>query len=394
MTEGSCALDWDSFAVVSVNDTPTTANWQFEPLVKGREHWKIGFCASQRELIIEWLRVEGGAASVKRVPVVPKANRTLLAQALQEARYRHGKKIRSGYCAPGAIETALFTPQLAEKFKEQHLTPERFRIGIAIQAKFDGERCIPVLVNDAVVLRTRTNKEIPCPLHVLKQQLRVFLSYLPDGVPPDGELYSHSIPFQKLQKVLQKGDEEREGADSVRFCVFDIADFSSPLEVRINTLLEAYSAMVADGHPCDRICLARNAYANSRSQLDMQYERFLAEGFEGAMLRQLAGPRGEFWNDSLYVSKRSRNLIKMKPCEDAEAEVIEVIEAAREPGTATFRLRTPDGIEFACRPAAPAEQRRRWLEKPEEVLGRSYTYKYQGTFDGGVPRFPTGKGFR
>lgn len=105
-------------------------------------------------------------------------------------------------------------------------------------------------------------------------------------------------------------------------------------------------------------------------------DKVTGDGGEGMMLRH---------PDSLYETKRSKQLLKVKKFEDAEAVVI-----GHEPGTGRLvgmmgavRVREDNGTEFKVGSGFNDKQRR----APPKI-GTKITFKFMGRSTGGVPRFP------
>jgi DNA ligase-1 len=87
---------------------------------------------------------------------------------------------------------------------------------------------------------------------------------------------------------------------------------------------------------------------------------------------------------SLYAATRSDDLLKLKPYDDAEAQVI-----AHLPGKGKYtgmvgalRVRTLSGTEFNVGSGLSDEQRR----QPPDI-GSWITYGYHGLTGKGIPRF-------
>ena len=127
------------------------------------------------------------------------------------------------------------------------------------------------------------------------------------------------------------------------------------------------------------------------------HDVYVKHGFEGLMIRKLAGsnPTKTQLKQSWYKGKKNDNLLKFKLFFEAEGTVIAVNEGkGKFAGLAVFRLRTDSGKEFDCTPAATEELKRKWYQERDQLIGKRYTYRYQELTEYGIPRFPVGKGFR
>jgi DNA ligase-1 len=89
-------------------------------------------------------------------------------------------------------------------------------------------------------------------------------------------------------------------------------------------------------------------------------------------------------DDALYRAERTDDLLKLKPHEDAEAQVLEHL-----PGTGKYAgilgsllVETEDGVRFRIGTGLSDEQRRN-----PPPIGSVITFKYHGKTRRGIPRF-------
>jgi DNA ligase-1 len=111
------------------------------------------------------------------------------------------------------------------------------------------------------------------------------------------------------------------------------------------------------------------------TELQRELENIAAAGGEGLMLHR---------DDSLYRAERSDDLLKLKPYQDADAQVL-----AHLPGQGKYvgllgalLVRNPDGTQFRIGTGFTDEQRR----QPPPV-GSWITYSYHNRTARGIPRF-------
>ena len=112
------------------------------------------------------------------------------------------------------------------------------------------------------------------------------------------------------------------------------------------------------------------------------YDNYVAQGHEGAILR---------FPDSPYEHKRSSLLLKLKPTDDAEFEVIGVEEGAGNwSGIAKIiNCRMDDGREFNATFKGTMAQAKEFLDNKDKYIGKKYTIFYNG-FTGkgeGLPNY-------
>jgi DNA ligase-1 len=137
--------------------------------------------------------------------------------------------------------------------------------------------------------------------------------------------------------------------------------------------------------------------ANSHEDILQQHDFFVANRFEGIMIRQYASVMDI--ETSRYRSSRSNNLMKYKLFIDEECIVVGGVECVgTEVGAIKFLVRDPRGNEFYIRPSGRIEKRVEWWDaykvNPSKFVGKLYTIRYQQLSADNIPRFPTGVGFR
>lgn len=111
------------------------------------------------------------------------------------------------------------------------------------------------------------------------------------------------------------------------------------------------------------------------------HEKCVANGYEGVIVRNLDG-KYEF-------GFHSNDLIKLKTFDDAEFEIVDVVEATgRDAGTAVFVCKCKGG-EFNVKPQGTRELRAEYFKNGDKLIGKKVTVQYQGLSDDGIPRFPS-----
>ena len=195
----------------------------------------------------------------------------------------------------------MFKPMLSGKADLDKLD---WSAGIAASGKCDGVR---MLVIDGVAM-SRSLKPIPNK-HVQKLFGRPELNGL-DGEIVCGEVTAPDVYIKTNSAVMSV-----EGEPCVTYWIFDYwAAPNAPFTERIEL-----ARATAELSPHTRI-LPQTLIA-ARSELDTFREQALAQGFEGVMLRRLDAP---------YKHGRSSTkegyLLKLKDFEDAEGQIIGVLE--------------------------------------------------------------------
>ena len=427
---------------IRVDQNPTQDKWKIVPMFKddvaGRLMvWQVGF-DGERNLEMYHGYVHGNPRT-DVTEVIPVGGKTLQAQALQEARQRYTIKFRNeGYRPAGVPGPVDPDPMLANmwvshatyqeaqrQFEIAHKAAgspkgaartaikNRFfnakwklieRYPVATQAKLDGHRMMCKLAGDKVVCRKpRSNRLYPNTRYQEAELLPLF-SYLPPGTQTDGELYHPDWSFEQLSSVVKTEVRLHPKMKEVIYYIFDlVTPEPMPYEDRYALLLNAYKRYLEED-PINRdptkslIHLVTFTLAYSDDEVEDFHNQYVQMGYEGLMVRKIAGRNRtpQTIAESLYDSKRSNNLLKYKHFEDEEGIVIAVEEAhGTEAGTADVVVVDPRGNIVPMRSRGSFERRRLWLEHPEQILLKPFTYRHQPPLtEYGVPRFPVGIGIR
>ncbi len=189
-------------------------------------------------------------------------------------------------------------------------------------------------------------------------------------IPMDGELWMGRGKFEVLSGIVNSEHPAAERWEAIRFMVFDLPQEPGNFSRRYKKLKN-----LLDTHHSPYLVLVEQRNAGSKSELTAMLEAVVAAGGEGLMLQR---------QDAPYRGKRTNDLIKLKPWNDAEAKVI-----GHTPGKGKYDgmlgaliVETENGIRFKIGTGFSDRQRR--YPPP---IGSIITYKYSGTSRRGVPRF-------
>jgi DNA ligase-1 len=316
---------------------------------------------------------------------IGKANETTsLDQALAQAKSRWEKQKKKGYVESiedaqagkidDIIEGGIF-PILAHKFSEQG---HKIKYPALAQPKLDGHRCTSQSVNGVITLWSRTRKPITSVPHII--EALTGLDELIDRF--DGELYNHDYHnnFEELSSKIRQ-EEPMEGCEIIQYHVYDFPHPTLTNRER-NTILQSYSKNF-EGTP---VHIVETIVVNDEDELMTAFEHFLAEGYEGCMVRNM---------DGLYVNKRSYDLQKIKEFDDSEFKIVGVKVGTKGSmaGKAVFTCQNGD-TTFDCKLKGNMDELTKYANDPSLVIGKILTVKYQGMTKYGQPRFPVGMRFR
>jgi DNA ligase-1 len=192
---------------------------------------------------------------------------------------------------------------LAQKLTEKDLSNLQFPL--AAQPKIDGIRG---LIDGGKCL-SRTFK--PIPNKFIRSELE---RILPEGC--DGEIISGST-FQQTSSSVMRFD----GEPDFKFYLFDYVDpYVGPSEP-YHKRYQAYKALdVGDS----RVIKVKPEIVRSVEDLTVKEAEYLAQGFEGLILRGIHSPY-KYGRSTL----RESYLLKLKRWQDSEAEVVGLVEKLR-----------------------------------------------------------------
>ena len=322
-----------------------------------------------------------GGAIQDSVPVicqgknVGRANETTPAeQAELEARALWEKKLKKDYVdarekavagAKSELIEGEILPMLAHKFSEHG---DKIVYPWFVQPKLDGHRCIGTPDG----LWSRTRKRITGVPHIEAAVRKCQCKY-----PLDGELYHHSYhdKFDQLTHFIRQETPEP-GHEIMQYHVYDVVMPHKTFRERLEWLRTE-----ADLHFDHALVLVETIEVNDENELMLAFERFLAQGYEGAIIRNAAG---------FYVNKRSYDLLKLKEFDDAEFTIVGVKEGkGKLAGHGIFTCKTEAGAEFDAKMKGALAELAKYYQHPERYIGKQLTVQFQGiTKRNFVPRFP------
>lgn len=325
---------------------------------------------------------EGGAAVEHREEIqgknIGRSNETTpFEQACKELESKANKKMDKGYtrtaeeASTGPTNSLGFVlPQKAKDFRKmsEKVIETIDWDNAYVQRKLDGHRAM--VVGGQMYSSGGKPIDLPhlahptCPLHL------------------DGELYIHGVCLQdigKLVKKYRKGETEK-----LEYHVFDVVSDKSFYE-RATEL-----SLVFPNHP--QIVPVKTYKVTSMAEVNELNAQFLAEGYEGAMIRQ--GTNG--YNGGA----RNMDIIKVKGMDDHEWPVIAVFTAKPKLyrgemiPQAMFTLRDAAGKTFDVLAPGTTPEKAEYLKNPRMWIGKQLTVQHFGYTKDGLPNLPVAKCFR
>ena len=264
------------------------------------------------------------------------------------------------------------SPMLAHDYNKRG---KSIKFPCFVQRKFDGTRCVGM---PGKGLFSRNRKAYPHLEHIAAE-----INKLPPGVVLDGELYSDTLTFQEIvslvkQETLKKGAEEKQL--QIKFHIYDLIN-EMPYEQRYANL-----QMLFNKYKFKHLVFVKTDMCESEERMKELHAAYVAEGYEGIMLRNKAG---------LYKNSRSADLQKYKEFFDDEYEVVDYKEGeGLEEGCVLWVCKTPEDKLFSCRPRGTREDRVELFKNGDKYVGKKLTVRFQEKTTDGLPRFPVGITFR
>jgi DNA ligase 1 len=301
---------------------------------------------------------------------VGRSNETTAEQQAQlEAQAKWQKKVDSGYNEVLTTEKKFFEPMLAHEFSKYEKL--MFTVRTFIQPKLDGIRA--GLEN--CKLNTRAGKPIvSCP-HIAKwPYFRL-----------DGELYNHELKadFNKIISLVRKTKPEPEDLiESEKMIQYWIYDYPF---MKDQVFSERYRVLQSVfGKFPSYFKLVPTYEIKSKEEMMRYHDQFIAEGYEGSIIRMDLGP---------YENKRSKQLLKYKDWMDAEFTIIDVLEGkGNRAGCANMlSLQLPNGVVCNATMTGTEKFMKQVLNDKDILIGKQATAKFFGWTEDGNLRFPTVK---
>jgi DNA ligase-1 len=294
-------------------------------------------------------------------------------QALKEAEAKWiERKDRKGYGLTVEEATDCEKPMLAMDY---HKAGHRISFPCLVQPKLDGVRAfIKKVSDDEVTITSRTGKEFPADLSHIEQWA---VNNMDVGLVLDGELYIHG---KELEDIVSAVKRTKPSTADVEFWIFDYVHPTDGFSKRWKWLSD--NCFIGN---CEPIILVEPCEASSEKELKTLHQKYVEEGFEGIMLRNVTG--------AYKAGKRSPDLQKYKLFLDEEYMILGILED--KDGNPVFRLVCGDD-SFTCVLKGDKDvNRAKYITGNADVIGEYMTVKYQKKYrDSGLPQFPTGVAIR
>lgn len=305
---------------------------------------------------------------------IGRANETSPAQqALLEAKRLWKSKVDKGYVDSVEELATPFLPMLAKDFNEHQ---DKVKYPCVVQPKLDGIRCMAYWVGDELVLMSRAGKPLDVP-HVQAE----LAAKLPRDVVLDGEFYIHGKNFQEITRLVKKVRPESIELEYHVYDGFRAGQEDTSFHNRQSMLSLVFVSKY------ENVVWVENRHATSLAEVSTIHSQMVADGYEGAIIRNYAG--------AYKLKHRSTDLLKLKSFMDAEYKVVGYeVGSGRFKGVPIWVCETPEGNTFSVVCKGTMEEKATDLENANELVGKWLKVKFFELSEDRIPRFPVGLGFR
>ena len=344
-----------------------------------KRHWSVSIIKNDDFYILEILTGLKDGKKIKTIKEIKtqknigKKNETSLEeQAVLEANTLIRKKEMVGYYFIKKPENYTYNknckeksstdiyPMLCEKYNPNNVFYPSY-----VQPKLDGVRAI--YINNQ--LESRSKKIFTSVEHILEElNEKIGNNYILDG-----ELYNHSLDFQKI--ISQVSSKEYDNSD-IEYHIFDIIDLEKPFKERLNIMNELQNTF-----KFTNIKFVETVLCYDLNDMNDRINYF--KKYEGVIVRN---PEG------LYKPKyRSKDCLKLKQFIDEEFEIIDFTEGVGiEKGCVLWICKTEEEQIFTVRPMGTREERMKLFSNGKKYISKKLTVKYQEKTNKNIPRFPVG----
>lgn len=326
----------------------------------------------------------GGKKQLLREPITEGKNvgrkneTTPFEQAVLEATARWNKqRDRKGY-GETAKESALVrktSPMLAQVYEKQY---KKVQWDTAYaQPKLDGFRALARRRGKKVIITSRENQPMQAVTHVAEALSRSGLFH--DGMILDGEMYCHGMPLNKISSACKRRSEL---TDRIKYHVYDVLS-DEEFSRRHNAVIQVLRPVT------DIVVTVDTVKVRNEADLMVCQKEFLAQGYEGAMLRH--------GREGYEAGKRSDRLLKVKTFSDEEFLITDYkLGRGKYAGMPVFTCTTKKGNDFDVLAPGNLEEKLALGRRADELVGKLLTvrFQYYTKTEEPVPFLPVAVGIR
>jgi DNA ligase-1 len=301
-------------------------------------------------------------------------------QAKKEIEAKYKKQKKTGYFEDiKDIDTVQYVePMLAKLYKDYADEINLDKGEWLLQCKLNGMRCIAT--KDGLFTR-KGEKYISVP-HI-EETLKLFFEKHPEAVL-DGELFNNDLrqKLNEISKLIRKTvhitkEDLEKSRQLVHYYIYDGYGFGLDKDHPYHERKQWIDSNIIGKYT--HVAKVEDFHINDQNDLDKHYQSFVDDGQEGAILRNKL---------MKYEHKRSKNLLKVKPEDDDEAEITNITEGTGNwSGTGKIISLNWNGKVFDATFKGTYEQGVEFLKNKKDWIGKKVTFLYNGLTGKGTPNF-------
>ena len=263
---------------------------------------------------------------------------------------------------------------------------EHIRLPVQVDRKYNGMR----QVTSAAGPFSREGEPILSAPHIADVVAPLFVQF--PHLVLDGELYNHNYrhTLNELISIVRKTSLKEltpellaESERIVLYYVYDAYGFSvdGKAITEATPCIERRKALTKLLKGIKYIVPVPFFEATTMGEAKALYEGFIEDGYEGAILRNMDAP---------YQHERCNDLIKLKPFDDMEVVIVDVIDpgSGNWGGTGkTASVKMADGKEFTATFKGDRATLEKILREKDKWIGQTVTMTYNGWTGKGTPNY-------
>jgi ATP-dependent DNA ligase len=237
--------------------------------------------------------------------------------------------------------------------------------------KLNGVRCMMKFKENGIITISRGGKNYNVPTKLIQEELYSFLESNPNYIL-DGELYIHGRYLQEISGMarLEKWEER---CSNLEYWIYDICDDKLNFPERLEILKDMQELFEDSKH----INVIDHVLTNSWNEIKLLHDKWVEEGYEGAVARHINKPYA-------FGKRSSTYMLKIKEYIDDEFKIIDYKDGLR-PQDFTFILETVTGGIFGASPMGTVELRAKYLKDINNIIGKMATIRYFEISKDGLP---------
>lgn len=247
-----------------------------------------------------------------------------------------------------------------------------------IQPKLNGERVIVEWFAGEPVFISSYGNERKFLDHITDQLKAIARTF--GEIPFDGEIYNHDWTREQIDSALRRTVNKSSVVAGLEYHIFDIRTSEACIQ-RVSFLKSLEKAgYVQDSSPVKLV----PSFLARQDNWHTGASQFITQGYEGAILRRIDAP---------WEAKRTVNMLKFKPTEEDEYDILDINEAIDKYGhpkgmVGSFSVKAPDVDESFKVSAGKMKHERRieiWRMR-HHFIGKKLVVKHEKfQTSGGVP---------